>query len=115
MSDILKHVFAYALPPIQPIYSRLSLGYAKMATVWAVMQLVQTLFSEVLTVWNDQSVTMPPKALLLFALTLLCSSQLVKPVTVFLTPFERLLLEVCQRLLLIISSVRVLRQKCLRV
>ena len=47
MSDMLKHVLAYALPPIQPIRSLVSLGYTKMETAWAVMQLVQALFSEV--------------------------------------------------------------------
>ncbi len=97
MSDMLKHVFAHAFPPIQPIHSLLSCRYAKMATVRAVTQLVQALFSEVLTVWNDQSMTIPPKALLLFALTLLYSSQLVKPVIVFLTTIEHLLLEVCPK------------------
>ncbi len=53
MSDMLKHAFAYALPPIQPICSIVSLGYTKMETAWAVMQLVQALFSEVLNAWNE--------------------------------------------------------------
>lgn len=52
MSDMLKHVFAYALPPIQSICSFVSRGYTTVETAWAVMQLVQAL-SEVLNDWND--------------------------------------------------------------
>ncbi len=59
--------------------------------------------------WRHGHALVLPKSLFLFAFTLLCSSQLVKPVTVFLIPFEDLLLEVCQRFLLICNSVKVLR------
>jgi Mg2+/Co2+ transporter CorB len=89
---------------MQPIHSLLTLGYAKLATVKAVMQLVEA-FSEVLTIWKDQSVTMPPKGLHLLALALLCSSQLFKPVTVFLIHIEHLLLEV-------LSKASAVQQQC---
>jgi len=47
---------------MQPIHSLLTLGYAKLGSVKAVMQLVEA-FSEVLTIWKDQSVTMTTKVL----------------------------------------------------
>lgn len=61
--------------------------------VGAVVQLVQALLPEVLTVWTDQSMLMPPKAFSLRTLTLLCSRLLVIPITIFLVILKHLLLK----------------------
>ena len=50
---MLTHVFTHAFSPVQPFHGLLSLGKTKVTIVRAVMQLVQALLSEVLTVWDD--------------------------------------------------------------
>ena len=110
-SDMLTHVFTHAFLPVQLFHGLLRLGNTKMTTVWAVVQLVQALLSQFLTVWDDQGIAIPPEALPFTALGLVCRGQPVKPICILLIPFLHLHLTACSRLLLS-CQVKVLRQNC---
>ena len=90
-SNVLKHILSKAFPPIQPVYSLLSLGDTQMTTVRAVMQVF-------LSFWKsyNKRMVMIPKALLLRTFALLSWCQLVNPSRVTLIPLQHSLLKCCQ-------------------
>ena len=76
---MLFHILTHAFPPVQSLHSLLGLGNTQMTTVRAVMHFMQALLSQIVRIRYDQSIIVPPEALLLMALAVPIRSQLVKP------------------------------------